>query len=257
MVHTANDIRVGLVLGGNGTWLAEPRRGAAAYFKTRDMAARWCLLEGLNHSTKNSADRLISVAFLYKSTSGEIECCDWYTGDTLSGDWQGYAKSDSCWMHIANRDGERAWTAIMQNELPLGLENVVGVFLADDSNFDLRTTVVEMPDLPRTKSGNVFDAVLRGGWAGDVFHGYAYGSDARPDGAAIRTSAIVDIGFLPPFGYYIETKGRSRYLLAMNLADSSWRQWLDHKKKHIAQNADYFRQYQWSKSSAAIVERII
>ena len=112
-------------------------------------------------------------------------------------------------------------------------------------------SILHNSNLTKTSQGISFDGVIRGAHICKGIMGNIYSATPRfNDGDFIESSEIVEVGFIPAIGHYVETANKSRYLIA-NTGESACQNGLvsediKQKEKHIEININYFKELQWS-----------
>ena len=106
--------------------------------------------------------------------------------------------------------------------------------------------------LTKTKQGISFDGSIRNaqildtGVVGEIYNG----TPRFKDGEIIHTSEIVEVGFIPAIGWYVETLNRSRYHIASTGYSACQKgivkDDMEHRQFYIDSNINYFKPLQWS-----------
>ena len=111
--------------------------------------------------------------------------------------------------------------------------------------------ILHNSSLIKTSQGISFDGFIRDAHICKGVMGKIYSATPRyEDGDFIESSEIVQVGFIPAVGHYVETANKSRYLIA-NTGYSSCQKGLvsedlKQKENHIEINMNYFKELQWS-----------
>lgn len=105
--------------------------------------------------------------------------------------------------------------------------------------------------LTKTKQGISFDGVIRDAHICNGVLGKVYNATPRfNDGDDIETSEVVEVGFIPAIGWFVETVNGSRYHIASTEYSAAQKgivkDDMEQKQFHIKSNSDYFRPLQWS-----------
>lgn len=102
-----------------------------------------------------------------------------------------------------------------------------------------------------TKQGISFDGYFRDAHICKGVIGRIYAATPRfNDGELITTSEIVEVGFIPAIGHFVETVNGSRYHIATTEYSAAQtgvvKEDMKNKRFYIETNIDYFKPLQWS-----------
>lgn len=106
-------------------------------------------------------------------------------------------------------------------------------------------------NLKKTKQGISFDGSIRNAHICNGVMGQVYSATPRfSDGDVINTSEVVEVGFIPAIGWFVETVNGSRYHIASTEYSACQKgivaEDMKQKQFHIESNPDYFKPLQWS-----------
>ncbi|EHA1127119.1 hypothetical protein BOO92_13945 [Vibrio navarrensis] len=106
-------------------------------------------------------------------------------------------------------------------------------------------------NLTKTKQGISFDGSIRNAHICNGVMGQIYNATPRfNDGDFINTSEVVQVGFIPAIGWFVETVNGSRYHIASTEYSACQKgivkDDMEHKQFYIESNLSYFKQLQWS-----------
>ncbi len=111
--------------------------------------------------------------------------------------------------------------------------------------------ILHNSNLTKTSQGISFDGVIREAHICKGVMGKIYSATPKfKDGDFIESSEIVEVGFIPSIGHYVETADKSRYLIASTGYSACQKglvnEDIKQKESHIKININYFKDLQWS-----------